>query len=74
MMAILMYFFRSSIEGQTVAMVGGALISLYLLINPFKLVLPKLLTLKDKTIKRINIFVIVAVIIAVSTYIALTFI
>ena len=67
-MLTLGYIFGGTLGGMTIAMIAGALISIYLWFNPAQFFIPK--EVKDKTIKTINITIGILLTIAVIIFIA----
>ena len=60
--------FGGTLGGMTIAMISGALVSVYLWFQPFRIVIPK--ELMNKIFKAINITVVVLLIVASIVFVA----
>ena len=67
-MLTLGYVFGGTLGGMTIAMISGALISVYLWFNPARFFIPQ--HVKDKTMKIINIVIAVLLTVAILIFIA----
>lgn len=76
-MVVLAYIFGGTYTGVAIAMMSSALISVYLIFNPFKIVFGDIRIFKTKYkvyVKRITIGMLVALVMATLIYVGLSYV